>query len=83
MAMLLDVGGEKAVEAVRATPDSANLCPIRSNSKRESNTSDNGNTGYDDSSEGSDGDTSNAENLSVISSMTLLFSAVSSLFHIS
>ena len=29
MAMLLDVGGDASVEAVRATPDSANLCPIQ------------------------------------------------------
>jgi len=30
MAMVLDVGGDSAVEAVRATPDDVNLCPIRS-----------------------------------------------------
>lgn len=29
MAMLLDVGGNEAVEAVRATPADANLCPIQ------------------------------------------------------
>jgi len=33
MAMLLDVGGDSDVEAARATPDSANLCPIQPNNK--------------------------------------------------
>ena len=35
MAMLLDVGGDTAVEAVRATPASANLCPIQPGSAAE------------------------------------------------
>jgi hypothetical protein len=39
MAMLLDVGGDTAVEAVRATPASANLCPIQPGSAAETDSS--------------------------------------------
>ena len=31
MAVVVDVGGDSSVEAVRATPDSVNLCPKRGN----------------------------------------------------
>ncbi len=35
MAMLIDVGGDEAVEAVRATPESANLCPAQPDIEEE------------------------------------------------
>lgn len=35
MAVLLDVGGDDSVEAVRATPDSVNLCPIQPDNDTE------------------------------------------------
>jgi len=83
MAMLLDVGGDEAVEAVRATPDSANLCPLQSKPAKESNASDNGSTGDDDSTRGgggSGGGTSNAGNC-FVHWMTLLVGALPALFH--
>lgn len=81
--MLLDVGGDEAVEAVRATPDSANLCPLQSNSAKESSASDSGSTGDDDSTRGgggSGGGTSNAGN-SFVHWMTLLVGALPALFY--